>query len=255
VKAVCTEPWYNAQNPDTEGLAQCQARVDALNETYGINIRIWEDAVRQPGGYELTMEYHPQEIEKMLDALEPMLAVFPKDFLAKTIRGGKLQICLVRDIAGDQPYAQYFAEGNAFVVLDTQANIHVDFLQAFAYVMDSHVLGNSRDYDDWAELNPFEFDYAYTYDWEPDEDTEVYAMSGIRYFLNNRAMTYPHEDRCSIFVQAMMPDSADLFREETMQRKLCRLCEGIREAYGLEGLEEPLPWEQYLTMKMSYSNR
>lgn len=254
-KAVCAEPWYNAQNPDAEGLAQCQARIDALNSAYGINIRIWEDAVAQSGGYELSVEYHPQEIDRMLDELEPVLACFPEEFLSKTIRGGKLQICLVRDIAGDLPYRQFFADGNAFVVLDTQADTAVDFLRAFGYVIDSHVLGNSRDYDNWAELNPFEFDYAYTYDWEPDEDTEVYMMSGIRYFLSSRAMTYPHEDRCSIFVQAMLPDSEELFREETMQRKLCRLCEGIREAYGLEGVEEPMPWEQYLTMEMNYSNR
>ena len=45
----------------------------------------------------------------------------------------------------------------------------------------------------------------------------------------------------------MLPDNAYLFQLEIMQRKLDRLCEGIRIAFDLDDREEPLPWEEYLT--------
>ena len=67
-------------------------------------------------------------------------------------------------------------------------------------------------------------------------------------------MRSPVEDRCSIFQYAMRPDGASMFTGAAMQAKLCRLCEGIREAYGLEKVDQSLPWEQYLTIKLDYQN-
>ena len=44
----------------------------------------------------------------------------------------------------------------------------------------------------------------------------------------------------------MAEENAGVFASETMQKKLRRMCEGIREAYGLEKVKEIFPWEQYL---------
>ena len=59
-------------------------------------------------------------------------------------------------------------------------------------------------------------------------------------------MTFPHEDRCRIFVTAMAEGNAEVFESETMQKKLQRVCDGIREAWDLEKTTEVFLWEQYL---------
>ena len=59
-------------------------------------------------------------------------------------------------------------------------------------------------------------------------------------------MTYPLEDRCQIFYNAMLPDNAEMFASPVMKEKLLRICAAIREAYGLEKNSETSPWEQYL---------
>ena len=65
-------------------------------------------------------------------------------------------------------------------------------------------------------------------------------------------MNYPHEDRCRIFYHAMQPDNADMFKTATMQKKLMRLCTGIREAYNLEKKTVEYAWEQYLNTSLAY---
>jgi hypothetical protein len=46
---------------------------------------------------------------------------------------------------------------------------------------------------------------------------------------------------------ACMEGNAHYFQSEIMQNKLKTLCEGIRKAFWLEGYQEPLLWEQYLS--------
>ena len=59
-------------------------------------------------------------------------------------------------------------------------------------------------------------------------------------------MSFPKEDRARIMEYAMLPGNEELFRPQLMQAKLKALCDGIREAYGLEKAEETFLWEQYL---------
>ena len=44
----------------------------------------------------------------------------------------------------------------------------------------------------------------------------------------------------------MTAGNASCFESETMQKKLRKLCTGIREAFGLKDTSEVLIWEQYL---------
>lgn len=249
---VC--PYYTAENPDREGLNTCEERAQTLENRYGIRVRLWEDAVDGLELYDLVPEHQVPVLNRMLDALEISLAQFPDGLLGKTIRGGKLQICLVRSIGQEETYLQFYSGGDAYIVLSADAQMNLEFIQALSYIVDSHVLGNSRDYDDWAELNPPDFAYALAEDWVPDETASAYLTDENRYFINERAMRFPVEDRCSIFQYAMRPDGASMFAGAAMQAKLCRLCEGIREAYGLEKVNQSLPWEQYLTLKMDFQN-
>ena len=74
-----------------------------------------------------------------------------------------------------------------------------------------------------------------------------------RAFIDSFSMTYPHEDRCRVFYYAVTSGNEAIFTSKFMQNKLQKLCEGIREAYGLEKKDAAYVWEQYLTQEMDYS--
>jgi hypothetical protein len=117
------------------------------------------------------------------------------------------------------------------------------FLWGLGWAVDSRVLGNSRDYDFWNDLNPDGFDYTYDYTLNSyRQDADTYAHG----FVNLDAMSFPSEDRASIFTAAIQPGNDQLFAGEILQKKLTLLCEAIREAYNLDNSVEIFPWEQYL---------
>ena len=217
-----------------------------MKEKYGINVHIGEDALKVDDGYELVDEYLVPPISAMLDRIEVQLAKFPEGFLNDSLVRGEMHISLVRSIAGDKEMVQFYENGDAYVVLELSENIENNLLHGIAYVVDSHVLGNSRDYDDWKKLNPEDFDYDYHYYAYKNHEGSEYLTGETRAFADAYGMTFPHEDRCRMFVYAMMEGNEERFASPLMQAKLKRMCQGIREAYGYERSSEIYTWEQYL---------
>ena len=236
---------YTYQNPDTEGLETLKKRVDEMNQNYGVRIAIWEDAMKTPGNYTFKPEHQVSAISKKLDELETILAQFPKKFLQITVKAGWIRICLVRSIESGEPYVQYWSGGDCYSAISMETDIVAAFLQCAAYGIDSHVMGNSRDFDTWSQLNPSGFVYGQAVN-------ESLLTGESRAFINEKSMTNPHEDRSSIIAYAMMEGCAELFASKTMQAKLLRACEGIREAYDLEKSTETYIWEQYLNQSLAY---
>lgn len=248
-ETVYTGPLFTAENPDTQGLAQSRALADSYQTQYGVKLLLWQDAVRVTGGHTLTPEYHPQVINGILEKMKPVLEQFPEKFLLKTVEAGWIRIALVREIAGGADWVQFWEEGDCWVILSAQADITTSLLQGIAYGVDAHVLGNSREFDTWAEMNPKGFQY--TYSAHVNGNTN-YLTEGNRSFADMQSMTYPHEDRCRIFYYACLPQRAEMFQSAVMQAKLLRLCKGIREAYNLQKRTEIFIWEQYLNTPLAY---
>lgn len=248
-ETVYTGPLYTADNPDTQGLAQSRALADACQTQYNVKLLLWQDAVKVTGGHTLTPEYHPQAINGMLEKMKPVLEQFPEKFLLKTVEAGWIRIALVRDIAGDADWVQFWEGKDCWVILSADADVASCLLQGIAYGVDAHVLGNSREFDTWAEMNPAGFDYTYS---AHVTGNTKYLADGNRAFADLQSMTYPHEDRCRIFYNACLPQQADLFKSPVMQAKLLRLCKGIREAYNLQKRTETFVWEQYLETSLAY---
>jgi hypothetical protein len=241
--AIYTGVLYTAANPDKAGLNVCKDRVSALNKAYGVRIRIWDEAVKYPGTYQLSAEYQPFAIQQALDALEPVLAEFPKSFLQKSI-SSRIRICLVRSVDKQTKAVQYWDENDAFIVLPSGVDIRTSFLKGLGCIVDSHVLGNSSKFDAWDSLNPAGFVYG---------TADATLISGDkRAFVDEASMATAVEDRSSILLQAMLPDNAEMFQSEIMQKKLLLICQGIRDAWNLEKKEESYPWEQYLTQSIAY---
>lgn len=243
--AVYTSVWFNASSPDKEALDALQDRVKALNKTHGVDIRIWDAAVEDPGEFTLEIEHQPLAISMCLDSLEQALLMYPENFLYKSVNS-KIRICIVRSISGEISGKQYWYDGDAYIALAVGCDVADELAKAMGYVVDSHVLGNSPLLDEWNELNPAGFLYG---------GAVIGSMSqgDQRAFYDDRSMSSATEDRSIIFWQAMKPDNGDVFTSDIMQRKLRQLCLGIRDAWRWEKKTEVYPWEQYLNSPVAYT--
>ncbi len=243
-ETVYTDVRYTEENPDMAGIAACQEQVQRLRETYGLELYIWEDATYPTKEYGTKPEYRVSVLQDSLNAIERLLQKFPADFLKTT---GSTAFYLVASLESGEPAAQYWNGAMSCVVLDT-GSVEESFLWGLGFGVDTRVLGNSRDFDTWDELNPRGFQYTYDYeDNAKREDAEKYQHA----FVNQRAMSFPTEDRSFIFAYAILPEGGELFAEKAMQKKLVRMCEAIREAYGLEDSPEVFLWEQYLEVPLA----
>ena len=90
-------PVFTAENPDTDGISLCKKQISELNKNFGVEIRIWKDALEETGEYTIVGEYQTEAIEQMLEELEKAMLTFPDKFLRKSATK-PLQICLVRRI-------------------------------------------------------------------------------------------------------------------------------------------------------------
>lgn len=245
---------YTRSSPDMVGMEQCKQRAEELEDKYIINVHVGMEALEVNGNYELVDEYQPQNLSIMMDELEEVLPLFPSKFLKKSLANGELHVSLVRSIPGNKQMVQFYHDSDAYIVLAATGNIKENFLHGVAYVIDSHVLGNSRDYDTWKKLNPSGFDYDYSYYVYQTHADSKYLVDETRAFADAYGMTFPHEDRATLFVAAITEGNESMFQTKTMQAKLKRMCQGIREAYGYEKNGKTYQWEQYLNTSLAKSN-
>lgn len=246
-ETVYTAPVYTAQAPDTQGLTACRERIDALEQTHGIEILIADEAVANPGDHALTMEHQLPAIEVMLAKLEPLLQNFPEGFLGQMVASGTVKICLVRTVNGQPGYVRYWDGGNCYIAIALEADMQEAFLVGMGGVIDSHILGNSRDLEYWNSWNPKGFKYQ-----QNEPVSEDYAKFVGEYFVDTGAMSFANEDRARTFWFAMTEGNEELFAQPVLQKKLKAICEGIREAYDLKKNTETFPWEQYLEKSLAY---
>ena len=123
------------------------------------------------------------------------------------------------------------------------------------HAIETKVYSDSQIYYEWDKLNPDGFDYDYNYYFYQNHSESPYLSDGELAFVDAYSMTFPHEDRCRLFVAAMEEGNADLFAGEVMQAKLKRMCQGIRESYGFEKNGQTYRWEQYLNEPIAYQKK
>ena len=240
-----TSPLYTWQEPDTEGMEACKASAGALEKAHNIRILFGEEIHSAIEEHKVVTEYQVSAITHMLSGLEEDLRAFPYGFLEKTIRGGKLHVGLVRQIDSGTSGIQFFQNGNAWVLLTPDSSKRHDFFMCMGQVVDSFVLGNSRKYDEWNDLNPSGFTYG--------EENLKYLNEQNRAFADAASMASPYAERSRMFAYALLPEGERLFSGPVMQAKLETVCRAIREAYGLEKSPDRYQWEQYLNTDLTFS--
>lgn len=243
-------------DPLTKDLAQCQAFAEELSETHGIEILIGEAAVQvQPWDYDLEAETQPALLMRELELLEARLEQYPEGMLADTASNfTSLKLCLVRSVTGsaesgslDAATGVQFLDGtDAYVAITVGKYAQQALYHELFHVMETHIFNYSIAFDQWEKLNPSGFDYAYGYAANESRDSGIYLQPEYRSFVDAYSMSFPKEDRARIFEYAMLDGNRELFEAPGLQVKLKAICDGIREAYGLEKSEETFLWEQYL---------
>lgn len=243
---VYTSLVYTAESPDAEGLEQCAARAKELGSKHGVDIRIWERAVINPGEHTLEAEYQTAAINACLDKLESVLQTFPENFLYRSVKN-QIRICIVRDIKGDLAGTQYWYNGDAYIVLTPNADVWTELAGGVGYIVNSHTMGKSPVMDGWNALNPDGFTYG-----NPDES---YLSGESRAFADVQSMQSVTDDRSRMFLYAVTKGNEEIFQSEIMQAKLLMLCQGIRDAWRWEKKADVYPWEQYLKESIAYQKQ
>lgn len=249
-------PYYTAQSPDKDGLKQLQDRVKEMSSTYGVRIKIWEDADSPlPDDYSVTTEYMVNIYETYLPVLEKALNTMPTSVykkLGKQSQNGKLSIYLVREIYGPNELGRltaedgvhFWSDGSSYLLLRMNDKLERSFYHELFHAMDSYIITEIKAYDDWQKLNPSGFAYDYSYITNEARDPKNYLDPDNRAFIDLYSMSYPKEDRARIMEYAMLEGNEDYFTSKTMKKKLETVCKGIRKAFKLE--DGDYLWEQYL---------
>lgn len=258
-----TDPYYTAVDPDYDGLARCQAYAAEIGEKYGIEVLVWEDALAvQPWDYDFEVEYLVPVLERELRLLDQRLAQYSAAMLTDTASHfTALKICLVRQITGSAESGsldiatgiQFFDGTDAYIAIALGDYSEQALYHELFHVMETHILNESIAFDQWDALNPDGFVYDYDYSGHASQNFGSYLQGDIRSFVDAYSMSFPKEDRARIMEYAMLSGNEDLFQSQPMQAKLQKLCEGIREAYGLRKSEETFLWEQYLEKSLAYT--
>lgn len=251
-----TGPYFNADAPDLAGLARCEDMAEEIGQRYGIRVLTWKHAAAAaPWDYDFEAEYLVPVIEAALTELDQLLGQFPREMLTSTAANfDGLTICLVRQLEGGLSAVsglQYVLGQETYIALAAGPEMEKAFFHELYHVMETQIFNRSIALDQWEALNPKDFSYDLDYQKNISRDGSDYLRDETRAFIDTYAMSYPKEDRARIMEYACTPGNEGFFRSEPMQAKLRTLCEGIREAYNLEGSTECFLWEQYLYVPLT----
>lgn len=254
----------SGEAPDWDGIQRCGKRAEELSERFGVEILLWTHATAfQPANYSLQPEHRVPLLQQGLNILESALSRYPEGFLQQS-SAGRIRICLVRSITGN-PDAQVPESAVGLQFWDNQAipciaitlgneseqSIHHELF----HIIETKVMGNNSNYDNWEDLNPAGFSYNYDYLANPERDDYELIEGSRRAFIDLYSMSYPREDRARIMEYAITEGHSDYFSTDIMQTKLRRICLGIRAAFGLKKSAEVYPWEQYLEESLAYTKK
>lgn len=244
-------PFYTPEDPDLDGLQECIKLADTYESDYKVELHIGTNAMKVTGDYTVVAEHQPQIVRTNLENLQPVLEQLQPVFSALAGKGKRIQIGLVRSIDSGEAWVRFQYDKTWWFLISSDADMTEALFNGMTLPIESHVIGNSRDYefDRWNPLNPA--DFVYTNGGDIAQNPK-YLEGDTRAFASAEAMNSISEDRRSIIYNAMLADNAEMFQSPTMQAKLNRICLGIREACGLQTSEKTYLWEQYLETSLAY---
>lgn len=235
-------------------------RAEALSQRFGVKILIGEQCAAEYSHYNTYPLTDPGFVGEALDILEECMGRYPEGFFRQLPHGpfGHIQLELVGALMlkegtenqpGDAAAFVQEQEGHLLIALDGFLLAPDTLYHEFSHVIDRRLAWDAQIRDDalfseegWLAQQPEGFAYAMSYTDMPEE-TLRYVETG--YFDYDYSMTYPTEDRATLFAAAMTQAQL-LAQRPGMQKKLDYYARCIRDCFDTEGWPEVTAWEQPL---------
>lgn len=238
-------------SPDQAAMDQVEQQRLALEETYGISLRIAERENRTTGvDYSVFPDYRPGQYLAALNLLSDAMAQFPEGFFAKL---KNTAIELVDDFdpaAGVQSGTGSLEIGEETVIrVCISSDMQPVFYHELFHAMELEIQNKTNRLSGWEGLNPDGFEYSGSYTaYENGElaDSE-FLIVGENAVTDEYCLVNAREDRAQTFMYAMMEGEERRFQSEVTQDKLALLSDAIRRVYDWQDVEESFPWEQYIS--------
>ena len=235
-------------------------RAEALSRRFGVKILIGEQCAAEYSHYNTYPLTDPMFVGEALDVLEECMGRYPEGFFRQLPHGpfGHIRLELVGALMlkegtenqpGDAAAFVQEQEGYLLMALDGFLLRPDTLYHEFSHMIDRRLGWDARIREDalfseegWLARQPEGFAYAMSYTDMPEE-TRRYMETGC--FDREYSMTYPTEDRATLFAAAMT--QAQLLAERPgMQKKLDYYARCIRDCFDTEGWPEVTAWEQPL---------
>ena len=235
-------------------------RAEALSQRFGVKILIGEQCAAEYSHYNTYPLTDPGFVGEALDILEECMGRYPEGFFRQLPHGpfGHIQLELVGALMlkegtenqpGDAAAFVQEQEGHLLIALDGFLLAPDTLYHEFSHVIDRRLDWDAQIREDalysnegWLAQQPEGFAYALSYT-EMPEETRRYMETGC--FDREYSMTYPTEDRATLFAAAMTQAQL-LAQRPGMQKKLDYYARCIRDCFDTEGWPEVTAWEQPL---------
>lgn len=232
-------------------------RAAAMGERYGVTIRIADQCDTHYDNFDTYTVSDNTGISLALDELEEALSKYPDGFFEQ-LRYDTLETIefnltgtltplredefgTITAFAQPQPW-KYIIVADLYIVTDTTFHHELSHVIDCRLAWDaSHRPGALYSEDTWAAMNPAGFEYDWTYALHHDRwDFDM------EYFMSSYALTYPTEDRATIWEQAMIGNDYPFTEFAPMREKLEYYCACVRDCFDTTGWPEVTPWEEAL---------
>ena len=235
-----------------DSLSGLRQQADALEQTYGVKIRLGEQTAEMCGSYAQPLS-DPKQLQLGLNALEQALKKYPQGFLKQfqnKIGEGGLYFCLTGKLQGDlNPVGKtQFRQDRYEIMLDVTApdperTVHHELWHA----MEMYLPADRFDQPQWYALNPAGFAYYGRYDSGYEGKTaDTFAENGENCsFVNAYACINSREDRAVLMEYVMSGAETAVLKSPVLKRKLAIMSKALREGFDAAGWGTP-QWERYL---------
>ena len=175
-------PFYSPENPDVNGLQECVKLADTYESAYKVKLHIGTNAMKVTGDYTVVAEHQPQMVRTTLENLQPVLEQLQPIFAALAAKGKTVQIGLVRRIESGEDWVRFQHDKTWWFLISAQADMADALYKGMTVPIESHVIGNSRDYepDRWNLLNPPKFTYLNEVNTNTGETTDETATEATK---------------------------------------------------------------------------
>ena len=137
---------YTPDNPDENGLKECAKLAENYENAYRVKFHIGTNAMKVTGDYKVVAEHQPQIIRSNLEKMEPILEQLKPIFADYSGKGKRIQICFVRKIESGEEWVRFQHNKTWWFLISSQADMTEAVISGMTLPIESHVLGNSRDY-------------------------------------------------------------------------------------------------------------